>query len=214
MQAAITFSAPCRNIRPQFITRRCHPSSPSCGTNGCYSAGWCSRTTRASSFFRDAARSRLPHNRRIRRDKSHCCRKQSFGNARRDHRLDWSCWFSRYSTKLSLPCSASRMLRAAVERKFEIIGEALAQLPKYDAAVAGCISEYQRFIAFRSDISALIHGYVDVYDRLVRGIVETKLAGVVRCAGVCATAGATVRMAIKATAQRSVQDPPRFWRVA
>src|SRR5262245_1604949 len=69
MQAAITFSAPCRNSRPQFITRRRHPSSPLCGTNGCYSAGWCSRTTRASSFFRDAARSRLRHNRRIRRDK-------------------------------------------------------------------------------------------------------------------------------------------------
>ncbi|MEA2165157.1 MAG: hypothetical protein QOK37_3284 [Thermoanaerobaculia bacterium] len=64
------------------------------------------------------------------------------------------------------------MLRAAVERKFEIIGEALAQLAKSDPEVVGGISEYQRIIAFRN---ILIHGYADVVDRLVWDVIETKL---------------------------------------
>jgi len=65
------------------------------------------------------------------------------------------------------------MLRAAVERKFEIIGEALAQLLKRDADVAARIGEHRRIIAFRN---ILIHGYIDVDGQLVWDIVETKLA--------------------------------------
>ncbi|HUF09495.1 MAG TPA: HepT-like ribonuclease domain-containing protein, partial [Rhodothermales bacterium] len=42
------------------------------------------------------------------------------------------------------------MLRAAVERKFEIIGEALSKLSKTDSAIASRIGEYARIIAFRS----------------------------------------------------------------
>jgi uncharacterized protein with HEPN domain len=64
------------------------------------------------------------------------------------------------------------MLRAAVERQFEIIGEALAQLASCDAAEAARISEHRRIIAFRN---ILIHGYADVDDRLVWDIVETRL---------------------------------------
>lgn len=64
------------------------------------------------------------------------------------------------------------MLRAAVERQFEIVGEALSQLGKKDAAVAECIPEYKRIIAFRN---ILIHGYAGVDDRLVWDIIETKL---------------------------------------
>lgn len=41
------------------------------------------------------------------------------------------------------------MLRAAVEREFEIVGEALARLAKLDATLAACISEHHRIIAFR-----------------------------------------------------------------
>lgn len=65
------------------------------------------------------------------------------------------------------------MLRAAVEREFEIIGEALTQLAKLDSALVSNISEYRRIIAFRN---ILIHGYADVDDRLVWGVIETKLA--------------------------------------
>lgn len=64
------------------------------------------------------------------------------------------------------------MLRAAVERQFEIIGEALAQLTRRDESLAARITGYQRIIAFRN---ILIHGYADVDDRLVWDIVETKL---------------------------------------
>jgi len=64
------------------------------------------------------------------------------------------------------------MLRAAVERQFEIIGEALVQLSKLDATTVTRISEYRRIIAFRN---ILIHGYADVDHRLVWDVVETKL---------------------------------------
>jgi uncharacterized protein with HEPN domain len=64
------------------------------------------------------------------------------------------------------------MLRAATERQFEIIGEALGQLAKRDPAVATGISDYRQIIAFRN---ILIHGYAEIDDRLVWDIVETKL---------------------------------------
>lgn len=69
------------------------------------------------------------------------------------------------------------MLRAAVERQFEIVGEALVQLSKRDASVAAQIGEHKRIIAFRN---MLIHGYNNVDDMLVWGIVESKLAGLRR----------------------------------
>jgi uncharacterized protein with HEPN domain len=64
------------------------------------------------------------------------------------------------------------LLRSAVERQFEIIGEALAQLAKLDAELVARISGYRRIIAFRN---ILIHGYAEVDDRLVWDIVESKL---------------------------------------
>ena len=72
------------------------------------------------------------------------------------------------------------MLRAAVEREFEIIGEAMTRLARVDHAVAARISEYPRIIAFRN---LLIHGYADVDDRLVWNVVETRLPTLAREVG-------------------------------
>jgi uncharacterized protein with HEPN domain len=67
---------------------------------------------------------------------------------------------------------ADAMLRAAVEREFEIIGEALGQLARLDAELAAGISEHRAIVAFRN---ILIHGYAEVDDRLVWDVVETRL---------------------------------------
>ena len=64
------------------------------------------------------------------------------------------------------------MLRSAVERQFEIIGEALAQLAKADHGTVALISEHRRIIAFRN---ILIHGYAQIDDRLVWGVLDSKL---------------------------------------
>ena len=69
------------------------------------------------------------------------------------------------------------MLRAAVEREFEIIGEALGQLAKLDEELAAGISEHRAIVAFRN---ILIHGYAEVDDRLVWDVVETKLPILIR----------------------------------
>ncbi len=55
--------------------------------------------------------------------------------------------------------AAHEMAQAAVERKFEVIGEALNQLSKLDAALAQRIPELPQIVAFRNQ---LIHGYAGV----------------------------------------------------
>lgn len=74
------------------------------------------------------------------------------------------CDFGRYT--------ADVMRRAAVEREFEIAGEALAQLARGDPATAAHITEHARIIAFRN---ILIHGYAQVDSRIVWDIITTKL---------------------------------------
>lgn len=59
---------------------------------------------------------------------------------------------------------SDRMLRSAVERQFEIIGEALNQLAKIAPEIAQDIPELAHAVAFRN---LLIHGYAKVVDAMV-----------------------------------------------
>lgn len=51
---------------------------------------------------------------------------------------------------------ADRLLRQAIERNFEIIGEAAMRLSKEAPAIAGRVDHLPQIIAFRN---LLIHGY-------------------------------------------------------
>ena len=64
------------------------------------------------------------------------------------------------------------MMRLAVERAFAIIGEALVQLARLDSALAARISDFRSIVAFRN---ILVHAYAQVDDRIVWGILESKL---------------------------------------
>ncbi len=67
---------------------------------------------------------------------------------------------------------SNAMMRAAVEREFEIIGEAMTNLASLAPRLVSRISEYEQIIGFRN---RLIHGYADVNDRAVWFVIETDL---------------------------------------
>jgi len=73
--------------------------------------------------------------------------------------------------------SADRFFRRAVEREFEIIGEALRRIELRDPSVATRISELRRIIDFRNRI---IHGYDTVDDAVVWGVTEKRLPSLVK----------------------------------
>ena len=64
-----------------------------------------------------------------------------------------------------------RMLQSAVERQFEIIGEALRRAVDIDPELEKKMSGTRRIIDFRN---RLIHGYSDISTRVVWGIVEER----------------------------------------
>ena len=68
--------------------------------------------------------------------------------------------------------AGNAMAQAAVERKFEIIGEALNQLAKFDAATAARIPDLAQIVAFRNQ---LIHGYATVNVSTVWNIAQNAL---------------------------------------
>jgi uncharacterized protein with HEPN domain len=67
---------------------------------------------------------------------------------------------------------ASELLRAAVERKFEIIGEGLVRLREKDSSTFAQISASQQAIAFRN---RLIHGYDVIDHRIVWNTIKSDL---------------------------------------
>ncbi len=74
--------------------------------------------------------------------------------------------------------AASDLVRAGVERKFEIIGEALKQLAKLDAALAARIPELPQIVAFRNQ---LIHGYATVRAITVWNVAQGSLPALLVC---------------------------------
>jgi uncharacterized protein with HEPN domain len=68
-------------------------------------------------------------------------------------------------------CS-DELLRSGVERKFEIMGEALGRIARDDPAVLSQIRDYRDIISFRN---ILVHGYDSIDDRIVWDTIETDL---------------------------------------
>lgn len=66
------------------------------------------------------------------------------------------------------------VLRSAIERQFEIVGEAFAQLARVDERTAQLIPDLRRIIAFRN---ILIHGYALIDHVRVWAIIEQHLPG-------------------------------------
>jgi uncharacterized protein with HEPN domain len=64
------------------------------------------------------------------------------------------------------------MLRSAVERQLEIIGEALNQLSKADPHIGAAIPDLPRIVAFRN---ILVHGYAVVDNALVWQLLDDRL---------------------------------------
>ena len=64
------------------------------------------------------------------------------------------------------------LLQSAVERQFEIVGEALNKLGHVDPSIISHITEFRRIVAFR-DI--LIHGYDTVSLELVWDVIQTNI---------------------------------------
>ena len=69
------------------------------------------------------------------------------------------------------------LLRSAVERQFEIIGEALNRLSRQSPDLADRIPDLPRLVAFRN---ILIHGYAVVDDAIVWDAATRRLPGLIR----------------------------------
>lgn len=66
----------------------------------------------------------------------------------------------------------SELVQAAVERKFEVIGEALNQLAKLDQSLAAQIADLPQIVAFRNQLT---HGYATVNPTTVWNIAQNAL---------------------------------------
>jgi uncharacterized protein with HEPN domain len=62
--------------------------------------------------------------------------------------------------------------RSAIERNFEIVGEAMLRLERDDPETVNRLSDYRKVIGFRN---RLVHGYDTTDSRLVWEIIQTSL---------------------------------------
>ena len=71
----------------------------------------------------------------------------------------------------------NRMVQAAVERKFEVIGERLSRLRHLDEGLLAAIPEHRRIIGFRN---VIIHGYDTIDPALIWDAVQNHLPELIR----------------------------------
>lgn len=71
----------------------------------------------------------------------------------------------------------SRLIRAAVEREFITIGEALTNLSRINSGLFACIDQAPRIISFRNKLT---HEYDRIDDTLVWGVIEIYLPRLVK----------------------------------
>jgi uncharacterized protein with HEPN domain len=69
------------------------------------------------------------------------------------------------------------MLRSAVERQFEIVGEALNRVQTDNPSVVDRVPEIRRIVGLRNRI---IHGYDTVDNQIVWDIVQTELPALIK----------------------------------
>jgi len=77
-------------------------------------------------------------------------------------------WRDSFKIKRSAVIKLDDLLRSAVERQLAIVGEALTQLRRIDAATADAIADLPRIVGFRN---ILDHGYASVDIRIVWGAI-------------------------------------------
>lgn len=71
----------------------------------------------------------------------------------------------------------SRLIRAAVEREFITIGEALNNLSRVDSSLFARIDQAPRIISFRNKLT---HEYAIINDRLVWGVIQNNLPALLK----------------------------------
>ena len=76
--------------------------------------------------------------------------------------------------------SSNELLRSAVERKFEVIGEALNRIRDDEPEILSKIRNYRDIVSFRN---ILAHGYDTIDDRIVWNIIEDDLDNLIEDAG-------------------------------
>lgn len=67
---------------------------------------------------------------------------------------------------------SDELLRSAVERKFEIMGEALNRILRDEPEVLTQIRDHRDIVSFRN---ILVHGYDTIDERIVWGIIQEDL---------------------------------------
>jgi len=72
--------------------------------------------------------------------------------------------------------SADELLRSGVERKLEIMGEALNRIKRDEPDLLASIRDHRDVISFRN---ILVHGYDAIDNRIVWGVVEEDLGNLI-----------------------------------